>query len=476
MITSFLMRALGLLSVMAFANNTHAADAPTTVPFSGEDLTVRNVKIEGSLDLDNGVPIRWKKPDGSGYINILMLDDKGTLQLAHDPYYWESTEEPHESARVIEVRNPNTPYPDFRLPITRNVKDDTVVGRKVWDGDSKLVLRSLNLVETNDPSEINLTRTGADDPNNMDVEGTIANGAVVGLLRWMGKRTATDRVFPAGMTKVAELATRCYGTSHDNAYGAMFFQVYDWRVPEKHASMVIMQSGVRIGRIGGSRSDGVTGAALEVNSEDDRPIILRRPKATSGQSIALALAAGDAGDPADATNTVGLIKAELPTNASLPSRLEIQTNKGGELHTELVLPVPGAQLTSSGAQRIPNGKLVALALEQAPFDNDAMHEGGASKLSCRTAGRYAVSASVEFAANGRGSRQLIVRRNGRDVVAAMRVPAIEGETTQITFTSPPIDLRPGDYVELMVRQTSGQTLDVPVNGELPPILSVTRVG
>jgi hypothetical protein len=58
----------------------------------------------------------------------------------------------------------------------------------------------------------------------------------------------------------------------------------------------------------------------------------------------------------------------------------------------------------------------------------------------------------------------------------MRVPAVEGETTQITFTAPLIELKPGDYLELMVRQTSGQTLEVPAKGELAPTFSVARVG
>src|SRR5882724_6669959 len=91
-------------------------------------MTVQSVKIQGSLDLDNGVPIRWKKPDGSGYVNIFMLDKNGTLQLCQDPFYFEQDkpdksvkpkdpqereqrlklEEQHQSLRVIEVRNPNS--------------------------------------------------------------------------------------------------------------------------------------------------------------------------------------------------------------------------------------------------------------------------------------------------------------------------------------------------------------------------------
>ena len=119
-----------------------------------------------------------------------------------------------------------------------------------------------------------------------------------------------------------------------------------------------------------------------------------------------------------------------------------------------------------------------MVFDRETYDSENMRETARdhTRLTCRTAGRYAVSASVEFAANGRGSRQVIVRRNGSEHVAAMRVPAVEGETTQITFTSPTIELEPGDYIELMVRQTSGQTLHVPANGELTATFSMRRAG
>jgi hypothetical protein len=145
----------------------------------------------------------------------------------------------------------------------------------------------------------------------------------------MGQRRATDAAdFPTGFAKVAEQMTRCYGTSPENAYGATVFEVFDWRTPRADigGSLLIMHSGVQIGRIGGKPSDGVVGSTLEVNCADDRPVILRRPNADATQPIALAFAGGDAGAPAQAANTLGLIKAQMPADGSLRSRVEIQTN------------------------------------------------------------------------------------------------------------------------------------------------------
>src|SRR5262249_45475965 len=143
------------------------------------------------------------------------------------------------------------------------------------------------------------------------------------------------------------------------------------------------------------------------------------------------------------------------------ARLEIAGNTGRNLETQWVLPVPTAKLSSRDAQQISSGAPVALRLEQVQFDNDHLADRG--RLVCRTAGLYSISARVEFSANGKGSRQVIVRRNGGEDLAAMRVPAVEGETTQITFTAPPVRLEVADYVEVLVRQTSGETLELPVS-------------
>src|SRR4051794_24705074 len=119
----------GLWTAMASTSVLAAQAAPTSRSIT--DVTLKNLKIEGSLDLENNVPIRWKKPDGSGYVNIFMLDKNGTVQLCQDPYYWDSTDADHKSVRVIEMRNPKSQYPDFQLPVTRDRKDDTTPGREV---------------------------------------------------------------------------------------------------------------------------------------------------------------------------------------------------------------------------------------------------------------------------------------------------------------------------------------------------------
>src|SRR5437867_4420976 len=132
--------AFGLAIALTCAVWAQPAAVASSATQPSPDITVQSVKIHGSLDLDNGVPIRWKKPDGSGYVNIFLLDKNGTLQLCHDPFYFEQDkpdrsvkpkdpqereqrqklEEQHQSLRVIEVRNPNSAYPDLRLPITRS--------------------------------------------------------------------------------------------------------------------------------------------------------------------------------------------------------------------------------------------------------------------------------------------------------------------------------------------------------------------
>jgi hypothetical protein len=445
------------------------ADSPTPPP--PKDVTLQNVKIQGSLDLDTGVPIRWRKPDGSGYVNVATLDKDGTLRLCDDPYYYDAPKTDERGKRVIEIRNPNTKYADFRLPITRTNN---------INADSKLTLRSMSLVETNDPSELNLVRTGDDAEHGpKDENAAIQDGSVTGLIRWMGR--LGDRTKPKGQTDIVtatEMICRLFGTSKKDAFGAVVFQVSDARFPHiKGSPLLVMKPGVRVGAVQG-RGGAVTGGMLEVDSVDDRPVIFRRPNASTTQPVTLALAAGKEGTAADAGNTLGLIKAtSLPTEGdaggAVRSRLEIQTNRGKKLTSDWVLPVPAVQVSRTSGQQIPSGKLVALTFDRELYDNDGIHDGGnATRLSCHTPGRYAVSAFVEFAANGKGSRQVVIRRNGTQEVAAMRIPAVDDETTQITFTAPPIELNEGDYVELLVRQTSGQPLEIRANGSF----GMTRAG
>jgi hypothetical protein len=125
-----------ILAIAGFILLSGAPASPAqTTRWASETTSLNNVEIHGSLDLANGVPIRWKKPDGSGYINIFVLDKNGTLRLCNDPYFYQSNDIDHLFNKVIEVRNPASQYADFRLPFSRTNN---------INADSKLVLRSLN--------------------------------------------------------------------------------------------------------------------------------------------------------------------------------------------------------------------------------------------------------------------------------------------------------------------------------------------
>jgi hypothetical protein len=471
---------LQTLLLIGCATATLFAQAPQT-------LTVQNVKVQGSLDLDNGVPIRWKKPDGTGYVTIFTLNKDGTLQLCHDPFFWEvpRTKSPpgmgkefedleHKAQRTIEVRNPNTKYPDLRLPITRNRPGEA----RIWDNDSKLQVRSMNVQETNDPPEINFLRVGNDEQPVNDESAPIKPGSVTGLVRWSGWLPRKDE--PGSRPTAAQgvvVFGRVFGTSQENHYGALLMDVHDTRFPEqKGPMMVIMHPGVRIGH-DAEKMSCTTGAMLEVDSHDDRPVVFRREAASTTQPVMVALAAGKNGTPADAHNSLAVIKAAPVGTEAMTSRVEFQTNEGNRLQSQWVLPVPTVKVFSNAAQQVPSGELVTLAFGQSVCDTDSMRDAEhPTRLVCRTPGRYVVTAALEFSANGKGSRQMIVRHNGREQVAATRVAAVEGETTQITCTTPPIELKPGDYVELQVRQTSGQALEIPVDGEQPATFALSRVG
>ncbi len=430
-----------------------------------------NPTIRGGLNLEPGAAIRCMGPDGKP-VTVLRLDSSGTLRLADDPFFWNRGEK--DGSRFIEAGNPNSAYPDFRLPITRMGKAGPI------DADSKLQLRSLSLIETNDPSEINLLRTGDEGQLPGHDEQPIANGAGTGLIRWMGRRSPGDKPGSGGgYEKDIEICGRNFGTSAKDHYGALCICVQDYRypTPDQAQVMLVMKPGVRIGDMRESAGEAITGAMFEVDVNDERPVIIRRPEARSGGNVDLVLAAGHGGAQADEKNTLARLRATVAANDPLRAGLDVQTNHGDQLRTDWTLPVPMVEVTRDTPVKIPTGKTVPLAFTKARRDTHGQFDRAApTKLICRKPGNYVMAACIEFAPEGKGNRQLLVRRNGSQTVAAMRVPAVGGESTQITFSSPPVELANGDVVELLVLQTSGVELELLTPGVYAPVFSMTRVG
>lgn len=125
---------------------------------------------------------------------------------------------------------------------------------------------------------------------------------------------------------------------------------------------------------------------------------------------------------------------------------------------------------------ITNDTLTVLSFDSEVVDEDTIHStsSNTSRLTAQVTGWYLVAASVEWAANTVGYRQLNLRLNGGNSIAHQRQSATP--TTSATQSiATLIKLTVGDYVEVQVRQTSGGALNVLRTADFSPEFAMVRL-
>lgn len=143
---------------------------------------------------------------------------------------------------------------------------------------------------------------------------------------------------------------------------------------------------------------------------------------------------------------------------------------------------PAVRVFHNAAQAITTATATALAFNSERFDQagnvaDTMHDTAVnnSRLTCRYAGVYLVTANIEWAANTAGTRTLAIRHSVG--------PTFYGETSLQSPTSAVVRqqavtlmaLAVNDYVECVVTQDSGGNLNVNSTGNFSPEFMMVRV-
>ena len=173
----------------------------------------------------------------------------------------------------------------------------------------------------------------------------------------------------------------------------------------------------------------------------------------------------------DALSGGGLAAPDLRANSVGSSEV---TN--GSLGTgELSHSIPAARVTRSSAQSIPDSLNTNLAFDQERYDTAGVHDNATnnSRLTAPVTGIYAVTAQFTWGGSaGTGCRFAGVMKNGSTLIArSQQLPGDDDEniTTQVRLAA-------GDYVEVLVLQTSGGSLTVAANGiaqQFTPEFSMT---
>jgi hypothetical protein len=120
----------------------------------------------------------------------------------------------------------------------------------------------------------------------------------------------------------------------------------------------------------------------------------------------------------------------------------------------------GARVYNSSNIATSNNTPLALDFDTERFDTDTIHDAThPSRLTCHTAGKYLIFASLRFAANATGWRDAVIRLNGSTVIGRMNADSVNTDVTALSLSTV-FALAENDYIEVVVTQNSGGTLNV----------------
>lgn len=159
-------------------------------------------------------------------------------------------------------------------------------------------------------------------------------------------------------------------------------------------------------------------------------------------------------------------KVDGPGNPVNASHMNDLQDEMAAVETVLVNGQARAQVYASVSVSIPDNVATAVTFNTEDFDTGALHStvSNTSRLTVPSGagGVYLVTATIAFAANATGSRQLQFYKNGSGVSATFVAPGHASLEACITATFL-VSLSAADYMECYVVQDSGGALGVSAN-------------
>jgi hypothetical protein len=139
-----------------------------------------------------------------------------------------------------------------------------------------------------------------------------------------------------------------------------------------------------------------------------------------------------------------------------------------EANFDFLASPPRCHVYHSAVQSIAtSGTAQALLFDSERSDTDTMHNvlTNTDRLVATTAGTYSPKASVAFAANGTGYRDVYFELFSaagvsQGIVGRDSRPATAADPTHVTVDCPDVVMTAGQYLKVMAKQTCGGALDV----------------
>lgn len=135
----------------------------------------------------------------------------------------------------------------------------------------------------------------------------------------------------------------------------------------------------------------------------------------------------------------------------------------------------GARVTHNTTQAVNNDTATALTFNTERWDTDTIHDTvtNAERLTCKTAGKYVITANIEWAlATSAGLRRLDLRLNGATVIARELSPSADNMIQSIATI---YSLAVNDYVEVVAYQNSGSGSNIAASGNLSPEFAMQMI-
>lgn len=136
-----------------------------------------------------------------------------------------------------------------------------------------------------------------------------------------------------------------------------------------------------------------------------------------------------------------------------------------------------ARAYRSTNQTIGDSSVTTLTFDSERWDTGALHDTGSNtdRLVAPVAGKYLITAHIQWASNATGERQIRIVDSSANVMAAASQPPVSGNVTRMSIATV-VDLTAADYVTVAVFQSSGGNLDVTNASRNSPEATITKVG
>lgn len=182
--------------------------------------------------------------------------------------------------------------------------------------------------------------------------------------------------------------------------------------------------------------------------------------------------------PATPANSYVLAQISVPANATAITNSQITDRR-----SSLIVGgnPPGCIVHRQTAQGISHATMTAIQFNSPDIrDTHGFHDPSSNNtrmtVPAGLGGLYLAGANVGFSGNGTGSRITRLLKNGTTVIGSLDGPAPSADVTSFQCVTVPVLLVPGDYLEVVVYQTSGGILNTYASSITPQFGWMQRIG